>query len=140
MVTTSEAANPEENYADESAQLRRPLSSGIIGLTDGLTYVPSEANRSSLAPNQLIFETIGVSNGLSSKINGINDFMAYNSYIHHATVGGVVGAEGIAGALGGAGINNFSAAPGGGGTRIDVMYTLVVASKRFEIYSRQFRT
>ena len=136
MATVSEQKNPEENYADESAQLRRPLSSGIIGLTNGLTYTPLEANRSPVAPNQLTFETIGMSNGLASKINGINDFLAYNSYIHHQTVGGG-GAENIAGTLSRAGINNFSAP--GGGTRIDVMGTLVVASKRFEIYSRQFR-
>ena len=139
MATVSEQKNPEENYLDNSIELRRPLSSGIIGLTNGLTYTASEANRSPVAPNQLTFETIGMSNGLASKINGINDFLAYNSYIHHQTVGGGGGAEGIAGALGGVGINNFSAAPGDGGTRIDVMGTLVVASKRFEIYSRQFR-
>ena len=136
MATVSEQKNPEENYLDNSIELRRPLSSGIIGLTNGLTYTPLEANRSPVAPNQLTFETIGMSNGLASKINGINDFLAYNSYIHHKTVGGG-GVENIAGALGGAGINNFSAP--GGGTRIDVMGTLVVASKRFEIYSRQFR-
>jgi hypothetical protein len=135
MATRSEEANIEENYLDNSAELRRPLSSGIIGLTNGLTYTASEANRSPVAPNQLTFDTIGMSNGLASKINGINDFVAYNSYIHYASLGG--GAESIAGALGGAGINNFSAP--GGGTRIDVMGTLVVASKRFEIYSRQFR-
>jgi hypothetical protein len=134
MVTASEQNNPEENYLDNSVQLRRPLSSGIIGLTNGLTYTPLEANRSPVAPNQLTFDTIGMSNGLASKINGINDFVAYNSYIHYAPLGG--GAESIAGTLSRAGINNFSA---GGGTRIDVMGTLVVASKRFEIYSRQFR-
>lgn len=141
MATTSEAKNVEENYPDNSIQLRRPLSSGIIGLTNGLTYTPLETNRSSLVPNQLTFATTGVSNGLSSKINGINDFLAYNSYIHHQTVGGAgAGTGGIARALGGAGINNFSAAPGNGGTRINVMTTLVAASQRFEIYSRQFRT
>jgi hypothetical protein len=134
MVTVSEQKNPEEDYADDSLQLRRPLSSGIIGLTDGLTYTSSEANRSPVAPNQLTFDTIGMSNGLSSKINGITDFVAYNPYIHHHTVGNA--SAGISEALNNAGIGNFNSSTS---TQINVMNTLVVASKRFEIYSRQFR-
>jgi hypothetical protein len=138
MVTTSEQANVEETYDDSSIQLMRPMSSGIIGLTNGLTYSPLESNRSSVAPNYLNFPTVGISNGYLSAISGITDFTAYNSYIHHITVSNN-GAGNIAGALGGAGISNFSAPADGQGTRINVMRSIVLASNRFEIYSRQFR-
>ena len=134
MVTVSEQNNPEENYDDNSVQLRRPLSSGIIGLTNGLTYTPSEANRSPVAPNQLTFDTIGMSNGLASQINGITDFVAYNPYIHHHTVGNA--SAGISEVLNNAGIGNFDSSTS---TQINVMSNLVIASQRFEIYSRQFR-
>lgn len=140
MVTASESNNVEETYADSSTELMRPMSSGIIGLTNGLTYSPLESNRSSVAPNYLNFPSAGISNGYLSAISGITDFTAYNSYIHHVTVGGVGGGAGdIAGALGGAGISNFSAPADGQGTRINVMRSIVLASNRFEIYSRQFR-
>jgi hypothetical protein len=134
MVTTSEAANLEETYLDNSVQLRRPLSSGIIGLTNGLTYTPSEANRSPVAPDQLTFAATGLSNGRSSQISGINDFVAYNPYIHHHTVSNA--SAGISEALNNAGIGNFDSSTS---TQINVMNTLVIASQRFEIYSRQFR-
>jgi hypothetical protein len=135
MVTISEQKNVEETYADDSIQLRRPMSSGIIGLTNGLTYTPSESNTSSVTPNYLNFPSAGISNGYLSAINGITDFTAYNSYIHHVTVGG---AGNVDGALRGAGISNFSGSSGGG-TRINVMSNIVLASNRFEIYGRQFR-
>jgi hypothetical protein len=138
MVTTSEQANIEETYADNSIQLMRPMSSGIIGLTNGLTYSPLESNRSSIAPNYLNFPSAGISNGYLSAISGITDFTAYNSYIHHITVSNN-GAGNIAGALGNAGISNFSAPADGQGTRINVMRSIVLASNRFEIYGRQFR-
>lgn len=131
MVTASEQKNVEETYADNSTQLMRPMSSGIIGLTNGLVYAPSESNTSPVAPNYLNFPTVGISNGYLSAISGITDFTAYNSYIHHLTVGGGAG-------LGGAGISNFSPSAGGG-TRVNVMDNIVLASNRFEIYSRQFR-
>jgi hypothetical protein len=138
MVTASESNNVEETYADSSTELMRPMSSGIIGLTNGLTYSPLESNRSSVAPNYLNFPSAGISNGYLSAISGITDFTAYNSYIHHLTVGGGGGAGNIARTLGAAGINNVSA-PAGGGTRVDVMSNIVLASNRFEIYGRQFR-
>jgi len=137
MVTASESNNVEETYADSSTELMRPISSGIIGLTNGLTYSPLESNKSSVAPNYLNFPSTGISNGYLSAISGITDFTAYNSYIHHITVGNN-GADNIAGALGNAGISNFSA-PAGAGTQINVMRNIVLASNRFEIYSRQFR-
>jgi hypothetical protein len=138
MVTISEQKNVEETYADDSIQLRRLMSSGIIGLTNGLTYTPSESNTSSVTPNYLNFPTAGISNGNSSAFYGITNFTAYNPYIHHITVGGDGGAGNIAGALGGAGISNFSPSAGDV-TRVNVMDNIVLASNRFEIYSRQFR-
>lgn len=136
MATISENRNTEETLPDESPALRRVLSSGIIGLTNGITYNPSEANKSPLAPNYLSFPTTGVSNGLASKINGINDFTAYNPYIHHMIVGDL-GAGSIETTLNGAGINNFSSSSAG--TQINIMNNIVLASNRFELYSRQFR-
>lgn len=126
MVTNSELRNVEENYADDSPQLTRVLSSGIIGLTNNTVYRGLESNRNSVAPDYLRFSTTGISNGLDSKINGIEDFNAYNPYIHHTPIG----------ALASAGITNVE---GGGPTTIDVMQNLVLASVRFEIYSRQYR-
>lgn len=131
MPTNSELRNIEENYAEDSPQLRRILSSGIIGLADNNNpYVPLEANRNPVAPDYLRFATTGLSNGLDSKIAGIEDFVAYNPYIHYAPVGS------ISSALGGAGINNVN---GGGLTKVEVMYNLVFASRRFQMYSRQYR-
>jgi hypothetical protein len=125
MATNSEFRNVEENYTDNSIQLRRVLSSGIIGLANDIPYNPSESNRSLAAPDYLSFPTTGVSNGLDSKIKGIEDFVAYNPYIHHAPLG----------ALASAGITNVD----GGITTINVMNNLVLASIRFELYSRQYR-
>jgi len=129
MVTNSELRNVEENYADDSPQLRRVLSSGVIGTINNNPYNGSESSRNPVAPDYLRFTTRGLSNGLDSKIAGIEDFTAYNPYIHHTTVGA------ISSALAGVGINNVD----GGAVTFNVMDNLVLASNRFEIYSRQYR-
>jgi len=110
--TSSESLNTEETLADNNVALRRPMSSGIIGLTKDITYTPNAANVSPLAPNNLVFATTGISNGYQSSLDtsGITNFTAYNDYIHN---------EGF--------------------RRKNVMGTLVLASQRFEVYSRQFR-
>ena len=110
--TKSEAQGvvPSEYLADTDTALRTQLTSGVIGLTNGLTYNPNSSNRSPVAPNGLVFNTVGVSNGLSSRFNGITDFTAYNPYIHYYNT-----------------------------TKINIMPNLVLASARFEIYSRQYR-
>jgi hypothetical protein len=129
--TDSESKNIEETYADNSVQLRRPMSSGIIGVTDGLIYLPSEFNSSSVAPTGLIFSTTGVSSGLFSSIraSGITNFTAYNPYIHYSPLGGLNST--MLEAANNAGVSST--------IRINVMETLVFASQRYEIYSRKFR-
>lgn len=132
QATNSERSNIEENYPDDSPQLRRVLSSGIIGSTNNTPYNGSESSRSPVAPDYLSFATTGLSNGLDSKIRGIEDFNAYNPYIHHTAVGS---SSSVSSTLQGVGINNV----GGGITTVNVMQNLVLASIRFEIYSRQYR-
>ena len=128
--TVSESRNAEETYADNSVQLRREMSSGIIGLTNGIVYIPLESNINPVAPSGLIFPTIGVSSGYLSATSGITDFTAYNPYIHHVSVG-----AGVGGALNNAGISNV----GSSLTTVNVMNSIVLSSIRFEIYSRKFR-
>lgn len=132
--TESEDKNAEERLADSDPMLRRELSSpsGIIGLTNGIVYTPSQANVSPLTPNGFVFPTVGMSNGYSSSLNasGITDFTAYNPYIHHVAVG-----AGVTSALNNAGIYNAGTSL----TKVEIMNSLVLSSQRFEIYSREFR-
>lgn len=135
MATTSERANTEEYLPINHPAISGVLSSGIIGLTNGLTYNPSESNRSPLTPDYLSFAAEGLSNGLSAGISGIYDFTTYNPYIHHVAVSDT-GLGAIGSALNNAGIGNFSSSSS---TTVNVMANIVFASNRYEIYSRQFR-
>lgn len=130
--TNSENNNPSEFLAENNVGLRRILTSGIIGLTNGMAYNPSESNRSPLAPTGLQFATTGVSNGYLMGVSGITDFVAYNPYIHHYAVsaGGA-----ISSALNNAGVRNV----GSSITTVNVMPNLVMATQRFQIYTRRFR-
>lgn len=132
MVTNSELRNIEENYTDDSPQLRRVLSSGIIGLVNNTPYAGSDSSRNPVAPDYLRFAATGLSNALDSKIAGIEDFVEYNPYIHNTPVRGT---DSISSALSNAGINNLSDSL----TVINIMQNLVLASARFEIYNRQYR-
>jgi hypothetical protein len=107
---TSNTSSEKKNLSEFVSNISTELTSGIIGLTNGLSYNPSELNTNVIAPTRLTFNALGVSNGLQSALDGITDFTAYNPYIHHQ--------------------NNVT---------VNVMQNLVVASNRFEIYSRQYR-
>jgi hypothetical protein len=111
--TPSEASNVEETLPDNDIALRRPMSSGIIGFTQGITYSPNSSVVNPVTPTNLVFGTTGMSNGYQSAVNtaGINNFTAYNDYIHNTD-----------------------------SIRVSVMPNLRLASHRFQIYSRQFRT
>jgi hypothetical protein len=140
MATNSELKNIEETLPDNDPMLSRAIVNSNNATTTTTTAGPDAPNpvNGSLSPNYLVFETYGLSNGKASLSNSITDFTAYNSYIHHLTVGGGGGAGDIARTLGAAGINNVSA-PAGGGTRVNVMSNIVLASNRFEVYNRSFR-
>ncbi len=133
MPTDSENINnnPSEGLDANDSRISPQLTNDMRGVTYGLTYDAVSVARppSPIAPNGLTFETVGISNGYASRVNGITDFTAYNDYIHYAPIG-------LGGVLAGAGINNVN---GGGSTRFNVYDSLVRASFRFEIYSRQYR-
>lgn len=107
--------NPSEFINEGDPALIPPLTNDVSGLTYGLTYTPNENNRSLFSPTNFIFDqTSGLSNGYKSRVSGITDFTAYNDYIHYLPVGM--------------------------GLSFNVYRTLVKATTRFEIYSRQYRT
>jgi hypothetical protein len=140
MPTDSENINnnPSEGLDANDSRISPQLTNDMRGVTYGLTYDAVSVARppSPIAPNGLTFETVGISNGYASRVNGITDFKEYNDYIHYSPIGNA-GAGAIGSALGGAGISNVST--GGTGTRFNVYDSLVRASFRFEIYSRQYR-
>ena len=126
MSTISENNNLEEKLPNDDRAISPLLSSGIITNSNNIpdsviisqVYRPSNTNTSPLSPVGLAFtENSDLSNGLSSRLtaasSGITDFIAYNPYIHYDSTGGV--------------------------KTINIMNNIVLASQRFEIYSREYR-
>jgi hypothetical protein len=137
MPTDSENINnnPSEGLDANDSRISPQLTNDMRGVTYGLTYDAVSVARppSPIAPNGLTFETVGISNGYASRVNGITDFKEYNDYIHYAPIGS---AGAVGSALGGAGITNVSM---GSSPRFNVYNSLITASFRFEMYSRQYR-
>lgn len=136
MSTNTENLNLEETLPNNNRAISPLLSSGIItnsnGIADTATisqvYAPNNNNTSLVAQNGLVFNgNSDLSNGLSSLLtaaaSGITDFTAYNAYIHYDSLGG------------GGGFLSSSAPA----RKINIMNNIVLASQRFEIYSRQYR-
>lgn len=121
MASSSEnkTINPSEFVDPKHRSISPPLTDNIDGIPaiSGVSgvIVPDGKNKSLLSPTYLIFDkATGLSNGYSTMVSGITDFTAYNDYIHYTPIGGLV--------------------------RINVYNSLIKATSRFEIYSRQYRT
>lgn len=115
MATKSEIDNnPSEFLPDTDRSISPPITNNVSGVTYGISYIPNESNRSPLSPTNLTFDQAqGISNGYSSRVNGITDFTAYNDYIHYGS--------------------------GATAKRFNAFAALRRANQRFEIYSRQYR-